>query len=203
MLGGATAEQDGHLVLQLLAGHQKAVFGRALDRIAERADAARNDRNLVHFVGAGQGQRDERVSHLVVRHDLPLMRVEQPVPFFETGDDPLHRRGEISKRHLLGAAPGREQSRLVDEVGEIGAGKAGGQRGDCFEIDIGRHTDLADMHLQDLHTPDFVRAIDKHLAVEAAGAQQGRIEDLGTVGRRQEDHADARIEAVELGEQLV
>ena len=52
---------------------------------------------------------------------------------------------------------------------------------------------------EDLHAADLVRPIDQHLAVEAAGAQQRRIEDLGPVGRRQQDQAGARIEAVELG----
>ena len=68
----AAAEQHRHLVLELLARHQEAVLGRALDGVAERADAARDDRDLVHRVGARQRQRDQRMAHLVVGDDLAL-----------------------------------------------------------------------------------------------------------------------------------
>jgi hypothetical protein len=38
-----------------------------------------------------------------------------------------------SMRHRVGAAPGRQQRRLVDQVGEVGAGEAGRQRGDLLD----------------------------------------------------------------------
>src|SRR3712207_7270607 len=41
------------------------------------------------------------------------------------------------------------------------------------------------------------------LAVETAGAEQGRIEHVRTVGRRDDDDAFVRLEAVHLDEQLV
>ena len=46
-------------------------------------------------------------------------------------------------------------------------------------------------------------AADRHLAIEAARPQQRRIEDVGTVGRRDDDDALVRREAVHLDEQLV
>ena len=45
--------------------------------------------------------------------------------------------------------------------------------------------------------------IHQHLAVEAAGAQQRRIEDLRPVGGGEQDEAAARVEAVELRQKLV
>jgi hypothetical protein len=42
-LGGATAQQNCHLVLEFLARHQEPVFGRTLDCVAQCADAARDD----------------------------------------------------------------------------------------------------------------------------------------------------------------
>jgi hypothetical protein len=48
-----------------------------------------------------------------------------------------------------------------------------------------------------------VGEIGDNLAVEAAGAQQRRIEHLGPVGRGHDDHAARRVEAVHLREQLV
>ena len=48
-----------------------------------------------------------------------------------------------------------------------------------------------------------VGAVDDDLAVEAARTQQRRIEDVGTVGRGDQDDAGVLIEAVHLDEQLV
>ena len=117
----------------------------------------------------GQRQRDQRVAHLVMRDDLALVRVEQAVLLFEAGDDALDRRGEVVERHRLGAAPRRQQRRLVDEVGEIGAGEARGQRGDCLEIDIGGQAALLQMHLEDLRRGRSCRA-----GRPAPGGRSGR-----------------------------
>ena len=59
------------------------------------------------------------------------------------------------------------------------------------------------MHLEDLHTAELVGTIDQHLAVEAARAQERRIEDLRPVGRCDQDQSLARIEAVHLDQELV
>ena len=48
-----------------------------------------------------------------------------------------------------------------------------------------------------------VRRADDHAAVEAAGAQQRRVEDLGPVGGGEHDDARVGVEAVHLGEDLV
>ena len=48
-----------------------------------------------------------------------------------------------------------------------------------------------------------VRTVDDDAAVEAAGTQQRRVEDVGTVGRGDQDDAFVALEAVHLDEQLV
>ena len=47
------------------------------------------------------------------------------------------------------------------------------------------------------------RADDQHLAVEASGAEQRRVEDLGAIRGAEQDDAAGRVEAVEFDEQLV
>ena len=54
LLGRAAAEQHGELAEQVGARHQVAVLERELHRVAERAEAALDDRDLVHRVEAGQ-----------------------------------------------------------------------------------------------------------------------------------------------------
>ena len=79
------------MLLQLVARHQVAILGRPLDRVAERADAARDDRDLLHRVDAGQRHRDQRMAHLVIGDDLALVRIEHAVALLESGDDAFHR----------------------------------------------------------------------------------------------------------------
>ena len=57
--------------------------------------------------------------------------------------------------------------------------------------------------MQDLLAPGDVRVGHDDLAVEAAGAQQRRIEHVGPVGGRDEDDAFVGLEAVHLDQQLV
>tara|TARA_B100000614_G_scaffold259350_1_gene283768 strand:+ start:10179 stop:10478 length:300 start_codon:yes stop_codon:yes gene_type:complete len=71
LLGRAPAQKNGNLIFQLLAGHQKAVLGRALDGVTERADPARDDRDLVHGIAPEQHHCDQRVPHFMMRDDFP------------------------------------------------------------------------------------------------------------------------------------
>ena len=73
----------------------------------------------------------------------------------------------------------------------------------CVEIDIGGETDLADVNFENLQPAGVVGPVDQHLAIEAAGAQQRRVEDFRPVRRGEQNDARTRIEAVELRQQLI
>ena len=95
------------------------------------------------------------------------------------------------------------QGALVDDVGEVGTGEAGGPTGDDLQVDVRRHRLALGVDLEDLLATGHVRAVDGDLAVEAARAQQRRVQDVGTVGRGDHDDAAIGVEAVHLDEQLV
>ena len=57
--------------------------------------------------------------------------------------------------------------------------------------------------LEDREAALHVRAVEDDLAVEAAGPQQRRVEDVGPVGGGDDDHVGVRVEAVHLDEDLV
>ena len=139
----------------------------------------------------------------MVGHDVSLMGVEDAVAFFQAGDNAFDRLGEIVQFDAFGGAAGGEQGCFVDEIGEVGAGEAGGERGDHLDGGLRRQADLQDVDLKDLHPALLVGTIDQHLAIEAAGAQQRGVEDFRPVGGGQQHHAGLRIEAVEFAEQLV
>ena len=106
-------------------------------------------------------------------------------------------------RDLALAGAGRQQRRLVDQVGEVGAGEAGRLAGERVDVDALRERLAARVDLEDLRAALAVGAVDGDLAVEAARAQQRRVEDVGPVGGRDHDDVVLRLEAVHLDEQLV
>ncbi len=57
--------------------------------------------------------------------------------------------------------------------------------------------------LQDRLAAAHVRPVEHHAAVEAAGAQQRRVEDVGAVGGRHDDDVGVGVEAVHLDQHLV
>ena len=59
------------------------------------------------------------------------------------------------------------------------------------------------MHLENLRPALQVGAVEHHLAVEAARAQQGWVQDLWPVGGGQKDDAFLRVEAIHLRQELV
>ena len=203
LLCRAPAKQDCDLVLEFLPRHQEAVLGRALDGVAERANPARYDRDLVHRVHPRQSHRHQRVPHLVVRHDLAFARIEHAVLLFQPRDDAFDGIVEVVHRHRISLAARGEQCCLVDEIGKIRAGKAGSKRCDLLGIDVWGERHFLHVHVQDLHTPRLVGPIHQHLTVEASRTQQRGVENLGSVGGGQEHDAHCRVEAVELGQKLV
>ena len=96
-----------------------------------------------------------------------------------------------------------EQRRLVDEVGEVRAGESRRAARDQRRLDVVGQRHAAHVHAQDLLAAAHVRQRHHDLAVEAARAQQRRIEHVGTVGRGDDDDAFVAFEAVHLDQQLV
>ncbi len=78
----------------------------------------------MHRIEPGQDRRDDRVPGLVVRDDAAHAWIHRPL-LFQTGDYAVDGFLEIGAIDFFLVAPGREQSSLVDEVSQIGAGESG------------------------------------------------------------------------------
>src|SRR5579859_8106090 len=59
------------------------------------------------------------------------------------------------------------------------------------------------MHTKNGESSRLVGPVDQDLAIETTGTQQGRVENFGAIGGRQQYYAAAHIETVQLGKQLV
>ena len=110
------------------------------------------------------------------------------------------------KSSMVTSAPCRRvavERSFVDEVGKIGAREARCHRSDLVDIEVGGWLDLAHVHLENRGAARLLRSVQRHLSVEASRTCQGRVQDLGAVGGRQQDNADARVKAVEFSQELV
>ena len=157
----------------------------------------------MHRVGVGQRVRHQRVTALVVG-DHPLLALgDQPALALRARHHAVDRLLELREADELEVVARREQRGLVHEVGEIGTGEPGRAARDHVEVDAGRERLLLAVHREDRLASLEIGTVDHDLAVEATRAQQRGIEDVGTVGGREQDHALLLVEAVHLHQQLV
>ncbi|CAM3128500.1 hypothetical protein MYSI104531_19690 [Mycobacterium simiae] len=202
LLGRASAHREHQLRNHLRAGAQALVLFGHRDGVPAGA-AARQDRHLVHRVDVGHRPRRQGVPALVVGGDLLLLLADDPALAAWTADHPVHR--------LLQGGPGDhgavltsgQQRRLVDHVGQIGAGHADGPLGQPVEVGVGGDRLALRVHGQHGATARQVGVGHRDLTVEATGPQQRWVQDVGPVGRGDQDDAGTVAEAVHLDEQLV
>ena len=119
------------------------------------------------------------------------------------GDDALEGLGELVHPDDLLVAPRGEDRGLVDEVREVRAGEAGRLARDLLDDDALVERLALGVDLEDREAALHVRAVEDDLAVEAAGPQERRVEDVGPVGGGDDDHVGVRVEAVHLDQDLV
>ncbi len=150
-----------------------------------------------------QRPRHQGVPALVVGGHLLLFLAHDPALALGPGDDAVDGLLERVVRDGLLVAAGGQQRGLVDDVLEVGAGEAGRAARDRLELDVGDERLALGVHRQDRGAPVLVGGVDGDLAVEAARAQQRRVEDVGAVRRGDEDDPAAGVEAVHLDQQLV
>src|SRR5436309_3645156 len=202
LLRGAAPEEDGEVVDQEGLGVRVPIVERDLLGQAER-HAARDDRHLVHGIGSRDELRDEREARLVVGRAPALLEADDHRPPLRAHHHLVL--GELEVAHLdpVLVLASRQERRLVHQVLEVGAGEARRLPGEQLDVDV-----LGDRHPARVDPQDALATLDvgpryDHAAVEAAGAQQRRVEHVGPVGGRDQDHALVRLEAVHLDEQLV
>jgi hypothetical protein len=110
---------------------------------------------------------------------------------------------KIELSYHLAILARRNQRGFVHQVGKIGARKTGRSACNHAQIHIVGQRSLLGMDAQDhLTTPD-VGTANNYAPVETARAQQRRIQNIGTIGRRHQDHAFVGFKSVHLHQQLI
>ena len=110
---------------------------------------------------------------------------------------------KIFQRYLAFVLTGSQQSGFVNQIGQIGpreTGRAAGHRG---QINVFCQRNFFDVNLQNFFPPLNIRIGNRHLTVKTPRTQQSRIQNIGTVGRRNQNYALIIVKAVHLHQQLV
>lgn len=87
-------------------------------------------------IGPWQRQCGQSMAHLMMGDDFALLRIEQPVPFFEAGYDALNRAVEIFNGDRICLSPGGQKRRPVDKISEIGARNPPCQGSNLLDFDF-------------------------------------------------------------------
>ncbi len=202
LLRRAPAEERDDLLLHVALGLIGAVLVRQRDGHAARA-SARDDGDAVDRLVRGQRVHHDGVPRLVIGGQLPLVLGHDAAALFGAGEDLDLRLLEVRHGDELVAAARAQQRRLVGKIFEIRAGEARRALRDLGEVHVLGERLVGGVDLQNVLAPLDVGIADVDLAVEAAGAQQRGIENVRAVGRRENDHALVRAEAVHLHKELV
>ena len=171
--------------------------------IAERPHGSGHDRNLLNGFGILLQCADQRVTDLMVGNDLAFLLAHDAVLLLFSDQNDFHGAEEILLADIFPALLDRVDGSLVDHIGQVGAYRAAGCESDRIQIHGLVHLDILRMHLQNLHTALEVRLIHDDSSVKTTGAKQRLIQNLGAVGRAQNQDALGAVKTVHLGEQLV
>src|SRR5262249_49471858 len=94
-----------------------------------------------------------------------------------------------------------QEGGFVDEIRQIGPDEAGGEAGNIFQIHRTVELHILDVNFENRLTTDNIGAIDEHMTIEAAGAEQGGLACCGRSRGRQHKYATIGTEAVQFDEE--
>ena len=110
---------------------------------------------------------------------------------------------EVPHVDLVRSAPDGVEGGLVDQVGQVGTAHPRCSPGHELEVDVLPDPLVLAVDPQDGEPLLEVGEGDDDLPVETARPEQGRVEDVGAVGGRDDDDALGRVETVHLVQHLV
>mmetsp|Transcript_77837 Transcript_77837/g.171881 ORF Transcript_77837/g.171881 Transcript_77837/m.171881 type:complete len:340 (-) Transcript_77837:215-1234(-) len=148
-----------------------------------------------------QGTHD-RMSGLVVGDQL-LRGVVLQGPSLQAGNHSVRRIVDLVHGDGLLVPARRQNGAFVHQIFQIGAAEAGGALGDVRQGNALRQLLVLHVHLQDLFPSLDIRQRNCDAAIETPRAQQGTVQDVGTIGGGHHDHPAIAFETVHLGQDLI
>lgn len=202
LLGDATAHGTSENVLQFIDILVTTVFGGEEPSDATGATAGDN-RYLMNGVGVGENVADDGVTGFVIGGDFFLVVVHDLGLALGADGDTLEGFGQVGVSDGLVAETSSGNGRLVGDVGEVGARRAGGLFGEGVQVNVFVERFVFEMDFQNLETVLALGERDVDMAVETTGAKEGFVEHIDAVGGSDNNDAGGIFEAVHLDEDLV
>ena len=123
-----------------------------LHGVAECTRGAWYNGNFGDRRGVGLLGSHQCVTDFVIRNDLLLLGAEYGVLALRAGNDGLDALIQIGLNDAVSSQTNGTQSRLVDNVGKVSTGSAGGCAGNRVKVDIAGHMNILSVHLQNCDT---------------------------------------------------
>ena len=145
----------------------------------------------------------ENMAGFVIRGDLLLFIGEEHGLALRAHQDLVLGGLEVEHVDCLAVEASRGKGSLVHHVRKVGTGESRCSASEDVQVDVFRHRNLFRVDAKNFFAALDVGTVDDNATVETARTKQGRIENVGTVGRGDQDHAIIRLEAVHLNKELV
>ena len=187
--------------MQLRFADVQPVFLRQKLGDAQRT-AAGDDRHFVNAIGTRHDPGQQGVARFVNRGH-PFFLAGQHVVALGAHQHAVAGVLEVVHVDLVLAVARRPQGGFVDQVADVGAGQSDGAAGQPIQIDVVCQWNIAHVDFENRQAALVIRPVDRDVAIETTGPQQGRVEHVGTIGGGQHDHRFGLAEAVHLAQDLV
>ena len=128
-----------------------------LHGVSECARGTRHNGNFGDRCGVGLLGSHQCVTNLVIRNNLLLLGAEYGVLALRTSNDGLDTLIQIGLNDAVSSQTNGTQSRLVDNVRQIGTGRTRGCTGNRVKVDIAGHMNVLCVHLQNRDTTLQIR----------------------------------------------
>src|SRR5688500_8795066 len=129
---------------------------------------------------------------LVVRDRASVVRGHAEDRLLEAGEPRVTRGEPVLVRKELTPLVVRDDERLVDDGLEIDRSPADGVRDHEVDRDLRVMRLEAQVVLEDVLTAFSIGLVDHELTVETAGSNERRVENVGPVGRADNEHEDRK-----------
>ena len=177
LLRDAPTQKGDDRLIHLVAGKIARIVGREADGHAARR-TARDNGDLMHGVLRRQMVHGDGVARLMIGGQLPFMLRNDTAALFRPGNDLDHCILHVLHGDGAAVALRRQQRAFVHQILKIGAGEAGRRLGDGGKIDIVCQRLVLGVDFENVLAAAPVGRADVDLPVEAARAQQRRIENI-------------------------
>ncbi len=139
----------------------------------------------------------------MVCNDFLFLRIHQLALPFRSSNNTLNRFFELIAGDDLLVTSCRKDGCFINQVLQVCANKARSRSGNFSKVN-GRIDRLAfGVYFENGFTPVLIRLIQHHTPVKTARAEQGRVQDIGSVGCCNHDHVGVSSKPVHFNQQLV